>query len=289
MGGRLVMTELRPYAPPSFWTTQGAWAKRRQLERKGFPTDLRGWRFVTLTLDPKKYSDPCIGWLLGKRHLRKFVYALRKKYGIMRWCWKMEFHEADEDGRIYPHWHLLFDYKQKIDKDELAKLWGKGRTNIKRVDKEDFEYIFKYATKALENIPQWILDRTNVRLFQTSKGFFPTLSASGVTEKVEAKPSPRPCDLDRVTETQNSRIIDETIGERLQRWSRYVVSRSLSQDGKVRHFVRQMTCNSWGSLLVSLSRVKIQNAITQMDLEIRENVIKTSCLISMERFLPGST
>jgi len=79
-------------------TTQGAWAKQRQLERKGFPSDLRNWRFVTLTVDPKLYPNPFMAWALGKRHLRQFVYLLKKKYGIRRWCRKLEFHDRTTTG-----------------------------------------------------------------------------------------------------------------------------------------------------------------------------------------------
>lgn len=287
------MMELRPYAPPSLWTTQGAWAKQRQLVRKGFPTDLRNWRFVTLTLDPKEYPDPCLAWLLAKRHLRQFVYLLKQKYGIRRWCWKLEFHEPDDDGRIYPHWHILFDYKQRIDKDELAALWGKGRTQIKRVDGETFDYLFKYSAKAIDCIPDWILSRTTVRLFQTSKGFFPpapkTLSADDVEKQNQETASPRGTGAGPARETQNYDRHYETIGERLERWSRYVVSRSISDDGKVHHRVFEMTCRSWGDLLVRLGRIKIRSGIPSSDLHVTENCIQTSCLNLLPSYLPAFT
>lgn len=280
------MIELRPYAPPSFWTTQGAWAKRRQLERRGFPADLRNWRFVTLTVDPKLYPDPFFAWMLGKRHLREFVYRLKRKYGIRRWCWKLEFHEPDECGRVYPHWHVLFDYKARIDKDELAALWGKGRTQIKRVDNEGFEYLFKYATKVVDQIPDWILRRTCVRLFQTSRGFFP---AGGVAKTKDEKPSPRQRSEGPRADTQNNRPVAETIGERLQRWSRYVVSRSLSEGGQVRHYTHRMECDSWGQLLVRLAHVKLRSGLPDAVLHVTENVIQTTCLRLMERYLPAFT
>jgi hypothetical protein len=285
--------ELRPYAPPSFFTTQGVWAKQRQLERKGFPSDLRDWRFVTLTFDRKNYSDPFMAWALGKRHLRQFVYLLKKKYGIRRWCWKLEFHEPDDDGQVWPHWHILFDYKQRIDKDELRALWGKGRTEIQRVKGEKFEYLFKYAAKGIENVPDWILSRTTVRFFQTSKGFFPptpkTLSADDVEKQNDAIASPRDTGTGPTRETQNYRIPSETIGERLERWSRYVVSRSISDDGKVIHRVLEMTCQSWGQLLVRLGRIKIQSGIPSSDLHVTENCIQTSCLNLLPRYLPAFT
>ena len=282
--------ELRPYAPPSMFTVQGARAKRRQLERKGFPMDLSGWRFVTLTINRDEYPDDFMAWMIGKRHLRQFIYTLRKRYNIKRWCWKLEFHEPDEQGRVYPHWHLLLDYHVPIDKDEIHALWGKGRTNIKRVGSQDFEYMFKYAAKSIETIPQWILNRTCVRLFQTSRGFLPPqkTSAGDVEENKDEMASPRHAETGPSRDTQNGWINPETIGERLQRWSRYVVGRSITDEGSVRHTLYQTDFPSWGKLLVAVSRVKIANAIPCSDLNITENRIETSCLNYLP-FLPAST
>lgn len=281
--------ELRPYAPPTFWLPQGARAKKRQLERKGFP-DCSGWRFVTLTIDREAYPDPCLAWMICKRHLRQFVYLLRKKYGIRRWCWKMEFHESDEDGRVYPHWHLLLDYKVPIDKDDILKLWGKGRTEIKQVRNQDFQYLFKYCAKSVEEIPDWIANRTCVRLFQTSRGFFPAQdSADDVAETEGSEASPRLGEEDQTDPaTKNGWINDETIGERLERWSRYVVSRSISPDGSVRHNVYEMQCASWGRLLVSVSLIKLRSGIACSDLQITENCITTTSLCHLSSFLPAS-
>lgn len=296
------MIEFRPYAPPSFFTTQGAWAKRRQLERKGFPHDLRNWRFVTLTMDPKKYPDPKVAWEIGKRHLRQFVYLLKQRYGIKRWCWKMEFHEPDECGRVFAHWHLLFDYKQRLDKDEIHTLWGKGRTNIKRIDNQTFEYLFKYATKVVEQIPDWVLNLKVIRLFQTSSGFFP---ASSKTKQKDETASPRLCVDDHDTKTQNNddvtteglvkkatRNCTETIGERLQRWSRYIVSRTISQKGTILRRTHEILCDSWGTLLVNLGELKIQLGLFNQPynkINITENIIQTSCLIHIRKYLLAST
>jgi hypothetical protein len=283
--------ELRPYAPPSFWTTQGAFAKQRQLERKGFPRDLRNWRFVTLTVDPARFPDPFFAWMYGKGKLRKFIFRLRKKYKIRRWCWKLEFHEPDDDGRIYPHWHLLLDYKVKIDVEELQAAWGFGRTNIKRVDDEGFEYLFKYAVKVVDQIPDWILRRTNVRLFQTSKGFFgetKTISANDGAQESENAASPRLSDADQVGETQNNRIdTTRTIGERLQYWSRLVVGRTISDDGRVHHKTYEMRCDSWGLLLVQIANVKLRAGVSDAQLNINEHHIKTSCLY-LQKYLSVS-
>ncbi len=252
--------------------------------------DLSGWRFITLTIDPKEYPDPCIAWLIGKRHLRQFIYALRKRYNIKRWCWKLEFHEPDDEGRVYPHWHLLLDYHVPIDKDEILALWGKGRTNIKRVGNQDFEYMFKYAAKSIETIPHWVLDRTCVRLFQTSRGFLPAqnTSAGDVEENKDEVASPRHGETGPSPDTKNSWLNDETIGERLQRWSRYVVGRSVLDDGSVRHALYETHFPSWGQLLVAVCRVKLTNNVPSSDLDITENRIQTSCLNHLS-FLPVSS
>lgn len=286
------MMEIRPYAPPSFWTTQGAWAKQRQLIQKGFPA-IRNWRVLVLTFNRDEYPDPFIAWQVGKRHMRQFIYELKKVYPFTRWAWKMEFHEEDDEGRTYPHWHVLIEYTQRMDWEVIKELWGKGRTWVQRVDGQSFEYLFKYAVKAIDRIPDWILSRTIVRLFQTSKGFFPkkakTLSADNVEKQNTETASPRGTGAGPARETQNYDRHFETIGERLQRWSRYVVSRSTSDEGKVIHRVYEMTCDSWGQLLVRLGRIKIRSGIPSSDLHVTENCIQTSCLNLLPSYLPAFT
>lgn len=275
------MIVLRPYVAPTFMTVLGALAKVRQLKKRGFPSNLRNWRFVTVTFDRAAYPDPEKAYELGKRHLRQFVYELRKRYGIRRWCWKMEFHEPDDEGRVYPHFHLLLDYKRPIDVNELYALWGKGRVDIEGITNAEFDYLFKYVTKAVDFLPHWITSRTRVRLFQTSRGFFPT----GGTEDKEKRPSPRHGIGVPDTDTQNNRPPRETIGERLQRWTRCVVSRSLStRGGRPVYHLHTLLRGTWADLLVHAAGQKFARSMCEKEITITQYKIETTCL----RILPVS-
>lgn len=270
------MITLRPYNPPTFMTILGSLAKVRQLKRKGFPVNLRNWRFVTLTFDRSQYPDPAKAHDLGKRHLREMMYQLRKRYGIHRWCWKMELHEPDDEtGLIFPHFHLLLDYKRPIPLPEILALWGKGRVEIKGVTDSEFEYLFKYVTKAVDFLPDWLTTRTRVRLFQTSRGFFPT--GGTVAEK---RPSPRHGLGVPETDTQNNGLPQkETIGERLNRWTRCVVSRSLShRGGKPVHRLHLLQGRTWVDLLVHAANQKFAHHMGELEVTITQHKIETSCL-----------
>lgn len=269
------MLTLRPYNPPTFLTVLGALAKVRQLKRKGFPSRLRNWRFITLTFDREDYPDPEQAHDIGKRHLREFIYQLRKTYGIKRWCWKMEFHEPDDEGRVYPHFHLLLDYKRPIAVKDLYRLWGKGRVDVEGITNSEFDYIFKYVTKAIENLPHWFTSRTRVRLFQTSRGFFPTGDA--VAEK---RPSPRHGIGVPDTDTENNGLLKtETIGERLKRWTHCVVSRSLAlRGGKPMHRLHVLNKGGWADLLVHTANQKFAQRLGEREVTITQHKIETSCL-----------
>src|SRR5690606_19870837 len=65
------MIALYPYQPRSFLTVLGSLAAVRHLKKKGFPENLRNWRFVTLTIDRSEYPDPAEAYDVGTRHLRE--------------------------------------------------------------------------------------------------------------------------------------------------------------------------------------------------------------------------
>lgn len=292
------MIALYPYCPPSFLTVLGSLAAVRRIKRRGFPESLRNWRFVTLTIDRSEYPDPSEGYDLAKRHLRKFIYALRKKYAIRRWCWKLEFHERDErTGEVYPHWHLLLDYKRPIPCEEITALWGKGRTEIKGVTDSRFDYLFKYVAKSVDLLPDWVLSRRQIRMFQTSSGFFP---AGCVARELETA-SPRPAAVLPGSDTQNgvrhcgdgiSSVFadreprqNDTIGERLTRWARSVVSRSGDpEEGKPRYRLHIAIDGSWGELLVTACHHKFLHQLGESQIKITKNKIEASCL----QFFPPS-
>jgi len=178
---------------PNWVTPSGVAKKRRAIEKMGMP-DVRGWRFITLTLDPDMFGGcPITGYIQAKEQLRRFLEAGRL-HGLWdrsaRWCWKLEF-----QANGWAHWHFLLDRKKKFTQDELSKvssLWSLGRCNVRRISKSKFGYQFKYAFKGVYQnddqdsglcVPQWFLDHLDlqaathktfarVRFWQTSKGFY---------------------------------------------------------------------------------------------------------------------
>jgi hypothetical protein len=277
---------LYPYAPPSFFTVLGSLSAVRALKRRGFPTNLRNWRFITLTIDRAQYPDPSEAYEVSKRHLRQFLYELRETYGIRRWCWKLEFHRADDHGHVYPHWHLLLDYKRPIPVDVITRAWGKGRTEVKGVLDQGFDYMFKYVAKSVENLPDWILSRTRVRLFQTSRGFFesPAGSAACVEELPAVPPAARRDSPDAATQNDWPRYVD-TIGERIKRWSRCVVSRVTRDDGTKRFKLHIAIGADWADVLVDACRFKFAHQLGEPEIRITTNKIEASCLQSFPQSL----
>jgi len=265
------MLTITPYTPANFLSPVGAWKCANKLEKRGFPTDLRGWRFITLTIDRAQYPDPQEAYNIGKRHLREFMYRLSQYYAINRWCWKLEFHKADMDGRIWPHWHLLLDYKKKMKMENIRKLWGKGRTEIQRVKDQGFRYLFKYVSKNVHDLPTWILNSSHVRFFQTSKGFFDSVGAP----KTQKKPSPRQAGLDRASNTQNE-VTDLTIGERIEKWSRIYAVKIHFPHGHAR-YAKINANDSWGLFRLQMCQAKLGEKIPESVLRINSNKIETSC------------
>lgn len=206
--------------PANFITPIGAYKKQKLIEAKGMP-DLKNGRFITLTLDRELCGDPETGYETGKRHLRQFIYELRKALGVTEedcpHCWKLEFHE---DG--WAHWHLLFLYRQKLPYSLVDAAWRLGRTETQRVNANRLDYLFKYVTKGGEKLPQYILDRKQVRFWQTSKNFH-TLRSPG---PVKASPRLKDEDSEKVTSDLNTEKGETrkefTLGERLIRWLRTI-------------------------------------------------------------------
>ena len=274
---------LYPYTPPSFLTPMGSLGKARQLKAKGFPENLRNWRFLTLSINRDNYSCPFEAYEIGTRHLRQFIYDLRELgFNIPRYCWKLEFHKPDEDGEIWPHWHMLLDYKRPIPADLINGCWGKGRTEIKGVRDKGFDYMFKYMSKELDELPDWVLEMKRLRCFQSSVGFFPPapqkISVSDGVEKIEDA-SPRESGDRCARDTQNNALRNQTIGERLERHQHTVVSRIQCDDLSYRHTLHINPHPTWGALLVSVSRIKLSGKLDQNTLSITSsNRIETTCL-----------
>lgn len=201
--------------PANFITPIGAYKKRKEIESKGLQS-FKNARFITLTLDRHIFGDPETGYEFGKRHLRQFMYELRKSLGVTEdqcpHAWKLEFHS---DG--WPHWHIIFLYRKRLPFSLVDAAWRQGRTETQRVTKSDLDYMFKYVTKGGELLPHYILEKKQVRFWQTSKHFH----TQRTTAKVKA--SPRQSDAIATANTQKSKIRKEsTLGERLRRWLRTI-------------------------------------------------------------------
>jgi hypothetical protein len=210
---------VRNSQPANWHTPQGVWKMRQRLEPK--MPGLRNARFITLTLDPSRFRDSESGYEAGKRHMREFLYRLDQRLEKDRtpFCWKLEFHRNG-----WPHWHLIFLHRRPVSCRLLLDLWGLGRVEVQRIKGQTFDYLFKYASKELTNIPDWVLDRKIVRFFQASPGFY-TLALPSDRAPGQQKKCVEP---DRPSLREVS-----TIGERIKRWARSI---SISAPGVRMHF-----------------------------------------------------
>lgn len=208
-GGNPVI-HVRGYTSANWFTTEGVRRKRRQIEARGLPK-MRGWRFITLTLDRVRFGadpetklggDAAAGYIAGKNHLRYFMHSARTA-GLWteenRWAWKLEF---QSDG--WAHWHLLLSRKKKFSKgdfDKIKELWALGWTHCRMIDDNaakgyPFKYAFKPVSQDIEGfnecgedfaVPAWFLDYHRgssgkegdipetfgrVRFWQTGKNFY---------------------------------------------------------------------------------------------------------------------
>jgi hypothetical protein len=197
--------EFSEYCPPNWYTEKGVWMKRRQIMAKGFPC-VKDWRFVTGTVDREKYDHPWQAWQDLNESMRYFFTQLRKKYGQIRWCWKLEFHQ---DG--WPHYHMLIEVKKKVDLEFWRSAWGHGRIEVKRSDGNP-DYLFKYITKS-GKLPDYILDHPKrIRFWQTSRGFY---------ENTPQKPEEKKCKTSTNRKPNSSNTIN--IRQRLTSWKQHAL------------------------------------------------------------------
>lgn len=248
----------------NWFTPSGVWKKRRNLKKKGLP-DMKGRRFITVSVDPSQFDYcPLTAYLAGKEHMRRFLEAGRVAGLWTRgcwWAWKLEF---QRNG--WPHWHLIIDRVAKFSESEMAKIndiWAMGRTNCRRISKSRFGYQFKYAFKGVFQetddgeqvsicVPQWFLDYyqpsiegkkpssfARCRFWQTSKGFY--------TGPVEQTPEPtepsssflvRP--VSQVLEDRNLTVV--VFARNAQ--GKYIKSASLQLGVVVSQFIR---VHLWGA------------------------------------------
>lgn len=198
---------LKEYIPESWYHEKGIYKVLAKLLPR-LP-DVKGCLFLTLTVDPKFFSDPAEAYEDTRQKIRKVFYALRKGvwwegklYKIKSpYCVKTEFHENG-----FAHFHLIFLTRKFLPADLLNHLWGYGRTEVKRISNDDFHYLLKYVTKAGE-LPEWVKKRLRLRVFQPSHGFLKAV------DKLE--PEKKEDDDEQIRKRASY-----LIGERLERWQR---------------------------------------------------------------------
>ena len=288
------MLTVRPYCPLSFWTKEGAARLYRRFQAWGIP-DLRNWRMVTLTIDRNEYPDAEAAYELGKLYVSDFRTTFKAEYPHKNHFTKLELHEPDEDdGQVYPHWHLLLDWKTKVDFVAVSGMWRMGRVNVQRIEDEGFDYVFKYVSKTVEDLPDWLKKRRVVRAWSASKGFFldrPIVAKKAADsdtehagdEHVDAYREVAPGVFAR--DVADERNESPTLGERVEKWARTVQITKQQPDGTVRGYLRITSCRSWDQFLAKVAQEKLTHFVGSSELTINEREIL--CL-SISRLPPQS-
>jgi hypothetical protein len=150
--------------------------------------------FVTLTINPRRFSSPWEAYVRGSARIARFMRRLKRDGYLIsdRWFRVLEVHQNG-----WPHFHVLVD-AEFIPIDALHKAWnGSERTERTKRDPEwgivdvrsgkTFEsrahavnYITSYVTKLPEcGWPDWILGTMKrIRRYQASQGFWGELKAA---------------------------------------------------------------------------------------------------------------
>jgi hypothetical protein len=179
--------------------------------------DVSGKLFLTFTLDPKNYADEETAFEDSRDWLRKLFFQLRRgvehegKFCVIDapYCIKVEFHESG-----WVHYHAIFLTHRFLPKELLADLWDRGWVKVQRITTDDFHYLLKYVTKP-DELPEWVLKRKRLRVFQSTKGFLKPLPLKPKTISLQ---EPR-------------KRASYTMDERFWRWACMAVTR---QNGKAR-------------------------------------------------------
>jgi hypothetical protein len=275
------MITVRPYCPVSFWTKLGASRLYRRFVSWGLP-DLRDWRHVTLTIDRVEYPDAEAAYELGKLYVSDFRTAFKAKYPHENQFTKLELHEPDkEDGQVYPHWHLLVDWKRQVDFVAVAAMWRMGRVKVQRVEDMGFDYLFKYVSKSVEDLPDWLKKRRVVRAWSASKGFFLHRLPAKKTEESKVRESDGEGSEDYVEvapgvfarDVPFERDESPTLGERLEKWAHTVQITEEKPDGSLRGCLRITSCPSWGQFLAMVAQEKLSHFLGSSELNVSENQI----------------
>lgn len=194
---------LREFSPVSWFHPRGIYRVLARLEPR-LP-DVSGKLFLTFTFNPALFADPLAAFEHGRDRLRRIFFKLRrgvtwagKRYVVdAPYAVKVEFHQNG-----WAHFHVIFLTRSFLPGGLLNELWSLGRTNVRRISNDKFRYLLKYVTKG-GGLPDWVLGRTRLRVFQSSRGFLLT-----APERQEAAPSG----------PTGRRQHVRTIGERMTSW-----------------------------------------------------------------------
>ena len=215
------MRIISPFHPKSWFTEIGRAKILRDLKPR-LP-DVSGKLFLTLTIDPKNFESAEQAFEVSRDRIRRMMFDLRKGVRFGEKCYridapymvKVEFHRSG-----FAHFHIIYMTKRFLPGALLNEVWGLGRTNVQRIQNQEFHYLLKYVTKFCD-LPDWVKQRERIRIIQTSKGFY----------KDEDKSFDTPLPINRV-DCEDARN-HETIGERLDRWSNSALVTEISDSGRV--------------------------------------------------------
>lgn len=205
---------LSEYIPASWFHARGIYKVLARLIPR-LP-DVGGNLFLTFTVNPALYGSPATAFEHARDRLRRIFHRLRcgvtwegKKYVIdAPYAVKVEFHQTG-----WAHFHVVFLTRRFLPGPLLNHLWGLGRTNVQRISNDKFRYLLKYVTKG-GGLPDWVLDRSRLRVFQASRGFY--------VQQTEQKEPAGPAKLEPVKRAST------TLRERHQRW---LMSALVEDDG----------------------------------------------------------
>lgn len=199
---------LRAYNPISWFHEKGIYRVLARLVPR-LP-DVAGCLFLTFTVNPALYSCPSTAFDHARDKLRRVFHRLRNgvEWQGRRYCIdspyavKVEFH-----ANGWAHFHVIFLTRRFLPGELLTELWGLGRTDVRRINNHRFHYLLKYVTKG-GALPDWVLSRSRIRIFQPSEGFCRALPEEAEAGEDEGGKEPQP----------ERKRASCTIGERLQRW-----------------------------------------------------------------------
>lgn len=194
---------LSAYVPTSWFHARGINKVLHRL-RPRLP-DVSRNLFLTFTVNPALYSSPAEAFEHSRDKLRRVFHRLKRgvewegrRYQITApYCVKVEFHQSG-----WAHFHVIFLTNRFLPGSLLNHLWSLGRTNVCRINNRHFHYLLKYVSKG-GGLPEWILTRKRVRIFQASRGFLRPVEEPPAKEKKAKQPVKR-----RST----------VLGQRLQEW-----------------------------------------------------------------------